>query len=418
MRDRSSIFFKLFYNFFSNYTFRKIIRNFISLSLLQGISLLTPLVTLPILIKYLGIDLYGKIAYSLSIIGFFQSVVEYSFQMTGVRDIAQCRGNKELIALKCSCILGARFILLILSSLLIIFLLYHLVDYQVYILCLCILPYLWGIGLFPSFYFQGIERMETISTIQSSIKIISILLIFSFIKDSTGYLLYPLLLSGSSLLGLFISFYFLRKDVRLFIPKLSLILIEIKSNYKLFGVNILPMLYSTWPIILLGYLYPSNIIGVYDAVRKIAMLEISFISIIGKVFFPHFSSSGKGFDSFRKYISLISLVLFGLLIIFYKPLFGLLNIPITQETILLHTINTIGAYSIVFFVIYSSCYLLVRKKDRLVFQIVSISSIIGLSLSYPMVLFLGSYGAALTTICSQLIMGGASYFVYRNLSDK
>ena len=77
---------------------KKLISNFLSLAVLRGFDLIIPLVTLPYLLKTIGIELYGELAFALSMAMYFGSIIQYGFGVTAVREISLFRGDKAKIS--------------------------------------------------------------------------------------------------------------------------------------------------------------------------------------------------------------------------------------------------------------------------------------------------------------------------------
>ncbi|MDV2442027.1 oligosaccharide flippase family protein, partial [Acinetobacter gerneri] len=57
---------------------------------LKVLNLILPLVTMPYLIKILGLASYGAIFMAISLLVFFQSIVDYGFDISATRDLAKC----------------------------------------------------------------------------------------------------------------------------------------------------------------------------------------------------------------------------------------------------------------------------------------------------------------------------------------
>ena len=60
-----------------NKDINRLVKNFFSLSVLKVINLILPFVTLPYLIKTLGLEKYGAIVLGLSLVAYFQSLTDY-----------------------------------------------------------------------------------------------------------------------------------------------------------------------------------------------------------------------------------------------------------------------------------------------------------------------------------------------------
>ena len=75
---------------------RKIVLgNFISLTTLQGISYILPLVVLPYLIRVIGIEKFGLIAFAQSFVQYFMILTDYGFSLSATRTIALIGTDKN-----------------------------------------------------------------------------------------------------------------------------------------------------------------------------------------------------------------------------------------------------------------------------------------------------------------------------------
>ena len=74
-----------------------LIENFLSLTILQGINYLLPLITIPYLYNHLGVERYGLVNFAISFIQYFLIVTDFGFGLSGTRYIAENRDHKEAI---------------------------------------------------------------------------------------------------------------------------------------------------------------------------------------------------------------------------------------------------------------------------------------------------------------------------------
>ena len=93
---------------------------------------------MPYLLRVLGPEKFGAIAFAQTIITYGNLLVDYGFNLTAPRDIAKC--DKEDIPKNFTAFYGAKFVLLIPILLLGTLLMAVFRDYLDIILMLCVLP--------------------------------------------------------------------------------------------------------------------------------------------------------------------------------------------------------------------------------------------------------------------------------------
>lgn len=94
-----------------NHEAKKLLSNFLALSFLQVASYLFPLLTLPYLARVIGVGKFGEIAFASAVLLYFQTLVDYGFILSAVRDIARCKDNKQAVSKIYSRVMYARFLL-------------------------------------------------------------------------------------------------------------------------------------------------------------------------------------------------------------------------------------------------------------------------------------------------------------------
>ena len=71
-----------------------LIRNFGYLSAFRVVSILLPLITYPYLIRVLGSNVYGTVIYVQAIIMYFSLIINFGFNITGTKEIAENMADK------------------------------------------------------------------------------------------------------------------------------------------------------------------------------------------------------------------------------------------------------------------------------------------------------------------------------------
>lgn len=92
----------------------RIISNFLSLGLLQGVNCLVPVLVIPFIVRALGVEAFGNVTYAQGIVQYFTILVNYGFDYSATRQIAIHRDDKACLSSIFWSVISAKLILLIL----------------------------------------------------------------------------------------------------------------------------------------------------------------------------------------------------------------------------------------------------------------------------------------------------------------
>ncbi|MEO5990335.1 MAG: oligosaccharide flippase family protein, partial [Ferruginibacter sp.] len=124
--------------FYKNEDSKTLISNFVSLSALQGINLVLPLLILPYLVRVLGMELYGLIAFSTAFVYYFQVITDYGFNLTATREISIHRKNSLKVSEIYNSVMIIKLVLLVLSLFILSFIVFSFDklsnNYEIYFL--------------------------------------------------------------------------------------------------------------------------------------------------------------------------------------------------------------------------------------------------------------------------------------------
>ena len=393
---------------------RTLIINFFSLSSIQVVGMILPLVTLPYILRVVGFEKYGVIVLASSLIAYFQSVTDFSFKITATRDVARFRDNPKKLNLIYSRVLTVKFILLILSFLIItsVICLYPPFWNERLIFFLS-MPFLLGYALFPDWFFQGMEQMKYISFLDIGIKLFFTLCVFIFIKEKEDYWIYPILNSagyiGAGLIGQII----LVRNYRLRYSWLKVRSIKniFSQNYPVFINQFVPTLYNNTTTFLLGIIGSPGLVGIYAAIKKIVDLAVRLLSIVSRVFFPFLNRNYNAFAKYSQLILYLTLIICAVVTISHDLIFWYLDINYPGAfKILIVLVTGILGYSL--YDIYGLNYFIVRQKDKLVMNNTLKVSFIGFFLAFPLIYFFGILGAAINLTVGRILLGTGIYFKF------
>lgn len=271
----------------------QLFENILSLVGLKGIEYILNFVLYPFLLRVLGAEKFGMIAFMQGVIQYFIIIVDYGFNMTGPKSIAQAKSKAE-IGVIFSNIMAAKFILLLLvTSISVIMGIIGTIYFQWNVI-LFIAVYVMVIGnfIFPVWFFQGIQEMKYITLFNVIARLIILVLIFCVIKTPDDYVWAAFF--QSSMLGIsgIISFYVLMIKYRyIFVkPTWNEIIKTIKNGWHIFFSTIAINIYTTTNVVVLGALTTDSIVGYFSAANKLIDCAKGLMIAITQAVYPYVSN--------------------------------------------------------------------------------------------------------------------------------
>lgn len=269
------------------------IQNGVWLYILQLFNMVIPLVTLPYITRILGAKGYGVFSYVLNIVGYFQIIIEYGFQLSGARKVA-LNPQKENLQSLFSGILSAKIALCIISTIGISITGVLLNFNNMQIKCMSIL-YLILIGevLKQVWLFQGLEEMKVITIIGVVARTISVIGIFLMVKYKEQIYLYCFLYAISNLLNGIISIWWIkvRLKLKITLSKSRVMKQELKEGWYTFTTSIMSNIFSGIGVTILGIVGSDFQVGVYSAIQKIPQVLVLVFIPIGQAMYPTVSKA-------------------------------------------------------------------------------------------------------------------------------
>ncbi len=283
-------------------TGKRILKNFLSLTVANLISRLIGFVTIAYLARVLDVSGFGQISFAQAIIAYFTLLSNLGLKTFGVRELAR---DKAHIKKYVNNILTLRIVLAIMSfGLLLVFLTFinKPADYKALIA-------FYGLSLFPlalslDWVFQGIERMEFIALANITRSLAYAGLVFLFINSSSKVLSVPFFALVASFIMITPLIYSFVKNYGWFSFSFNW------PIWKLFLTKALPMGFSSIMIqiyynldtIMLGFMKGDNVVGWYNAAYKIIFFILPLSGILIQSIFPLMS---KYYKESREKLSLL-----------------------------------------------------------------------------------------------------------------
>jgi PST family polysaccharide transporter len=298
---------------------KRLIQNFSYLSILQVLTILAPLATYPFLIRVLGNVTFGKVIWAYSITQLAIIIINFGFNITGTKEIAESQNDNKKISDVALNIYIIK-ILIFLLGLIIIIILNNFVKIFIENSILVLISYLIVIGevFVPIWYFQGLEKMRFITYINGGAKILSMLLIFGFINNTSDFLLVPLLQLITAILSSIVSLFWLYKVDNIGIGSFSKnsLIIRFKESLQFFASRLSSVIIDKSNIFIIQAFFGFADVTYYDTATKIMNLFKVPYDLLNQTLFPSIVKS-KNMKTVKMVLKLITLIGLLTLLFFY-----------------------------------------------------------------------------------------------------
>ncbi len=389
-----------------------LLSNFLSLSSLQVANFILPLLTIPYLIRVLGLDLYGLLAFATAMTMYFIVLSDYGFNLTGTREISIHRDSRHKVIEIFSAIFIIKILLMLLGLIILsaaIFLFEKLQkDWIIYYLTFGMVI---GQVLFPVWFFQGMEKMKYISVLNLIAKIFFILSIFIFVKSKSDYYLVPLFNSLSFIFVGLISLYYIRKEFNISLQwqKIGTLGFYLKDGWHVFVSSIAHILYTSSNVFILGIFSNNTTVGYYSIAEKVIGAVASIGSIINRVVFPYLSRIWKNnkddyYLKFRYCFSIITVVMSiaALGIFIYAPyIINFLSNESLNDSIKILEILAITIVLVPLGGLFTQSFV-TTNRSKYVTKSTIYTMIINMSLVFLLIKYYGIYGLSVTVLLVQI----------------
>jgi len=394
---------------------RRLLSNFMSLSVLQGANYVLPLITLPYLVRVLGPEKYGLIAFAQAFIQYFNILTDYGFNLSATREISIHRDNAQKVSEIFSSVMIIKFCLLVLSFVIMSILVFSFwkfrQDWLIYYLTFGMVV---GQVLFPVWFFQGMERMKYITFLNITAKLIFTFAIFVFIRQASDYIYVPLLnLFGYLVAGaLALRIVFRGFKVGFKVPSYSSLIHQLKEGWYIFISQVAISGYNSSRLFAVGLFTDNTITGYYAIAEKLMNVVITFpLASLLQSLYPRLSkiyseNKERAIRLMNKFQSITTIAyLSGLPVLYFLApwVIKIISDEPYPETILSFRLLLLA----VFFISANAFrvhFLLISGKDDVYLKIHTIMGIGGLILVFLMTYFFSFVGTCVSIIIIELIV--------------
>ena len=263
-------------------------------NLLNSVSqLLFPLITFPYASRIMMADGIGQVQFFNSIVSYISLFTCLGIPMYAIREIAKVRSDMKQMSTTTIEILLLHAMLTVLGYVAVAIICMTVSDVQTDIPLFLILSatiFFTAIGC--EWFYQGIEDFKYVAIRGLIVKIISIVLLFLFVRTKEDILWYGAYTVFGVLGGNIFNFLRLRKYVDRKIVNIHNLhpLRHLKPAIHIFVFNVIISIYLQLNAVLLGFLKDVAAVGYFTAATKLMSITMSISNSLGSVMMPRASN--------------------------------------------------------------------------------------------------------------------------------
>lgn len=269
-----------------------LLKNIFSLFSIQAVNYLLPLLIIPLLVRVLGIELFGIYILILTVIQYFIIASEYGFNLTATRKIAINIEDEQRVSTFFFAVISAKLLIAGIGFVAMNAALLLLPQYQQYTVYLN-LGYLSVLGsvFFPIWLYQAYEKMIWIAICNFVSRVAGILLIFWMVTEKSDLLLAIVIQSIMPIIAAVIALVYCFSSGMVKWTRISFgdVVEELKDSWDIFISTSFVSLYTTSIPLILGYFAGAGSVGVFSAADKIRIALQSVINPVSQAIYPRLS---------------------------------------------------------------------------------------------------------------------------------
>lgn len=256
------------------------------------VGILFPIVTFPYIARILDPDGIGLINFYQSIISYITLFSSLGIALYSVRELSRIRDDKDLLSQYFTEIITLHLILVFVGYIVVGILCLTVeqihIEYKIFLI-LSVSIFFNAIGV--TWFYQAIEDFKFITIRSVTIKILSAIGLFLFVKTKDDLITYAFILLFSDAGNNVLNLLRLRIHINLHNIKIKQLKIfrHIKPALKIFSLNVIVSLYLQMSPLLLGFMTSNTVVGYFSAASRIQTALLSIVTALGTTLLPRMS---------------------------------------------------------------------------------------------------------------------------------
>lgn len=263
----------------------KVIKNFLYNAGYQLLILIVPFVTAPYISRVLHAGGVGINAYTNSIVQYFVLLAGLGIETYGNREIAYVREDPQKLS-RVFWEIQIVKIMMTVMSLIIFFLFVRVYDKYVYFLAIQAVNIV-GVAFDISWAYMGLEDFKRTAVKNTVVRLLSVVLIFTLVRNIHDVGLYILIVAGSNLVGNLTLWPHMRNVLRPVHLRGLRPLRHIIPTISLFIPTIAIQIYVQLNKTMLGVMIGATYSGYYYNSDQVIKMVLSVATALGTVMLPH-----------------------------------------------------------------------------------------------------------------------------------
>ncbi|AKG67373.1 flippase [Lactobacillus helveticus] len=394
-------------------------------SLRSILNILFPIITFPYVSRVLQVKGIGIYNFSNSIVSYFSLIAALGISTYAVREGAKIRDNIHEISQFASEIFTINIFSTLISYILLFLCLFAFSKLHNYAACILIFSlqiFFTTIG--TEWIYQIYEDYGYITLRSIIVQILSLVLLFIFVRGPQDYLKYAVITIFSAVGANIFNFIHARQFCRIRVVWHFNWRAHLTPILIIFGANIANMIYVNSDITLLGLMKNNYVVGIYSVSSKVYQIVKTLISAILIVTVPRLAMLfGKHrMKEYKNILVNLSNVLVLLALPASTGLFMLARevVLIISGPNYLRSINSLQilCFAYIFSIlawILSDCVLIPAKREKYVLRSMSVSALLNIVINLLLIPSWNENAAAFSTVLAEMCMFVINYHYSKDL---
>lgn len=389
---------------------KSIKKNYLLNTILQIVLIIVPLITIPYVSRVLGSEKVGDYSYANAMVTYFSLFAIIGSSTYGQRQIAFARDDKT----KRNSIFWNIFFFRIITSLLFLtlYFVYLSLSNNLNVVCVVFALNILNVMFDITWFYQGLEDFKQIVLKNVVAKLVNLILIFVFIKNSGDLWLYTLIMCSTTVVGSLLTWTTLKKYITW--PKERIHpFFATKDMFLIFVPTIAVQVYTVLDKSMIGWITGSSYAnGCYDRAEAIVRLALTVVTSVSAVILPRVANlfSKNDTSSAKEYIYkayrfvfLLSIPLMLGLIMISSSFIPLFLGPGYEDSVLLLCIFSPLVIFVSLANVTGFSYLIATKQQNVYTIAVSVSAIVNLILNLLLIPRFSMFGAAISSVIAEFL---------------